>query len=102
MPVSPPVFLRRTSIIIPERLESSCEAVGVRPNQPLTLDAELRADLGWDSLDIIELVMEMEDRYHIQIGEDQSDRLLKADATLADALALCPDKKGLPRTAQKK
>jgi acyl carrier protein len=42
-----------------------------RPIEP-TLDSDLVADLGLDSLELIELVAELEDRFHIAVPLDES------------------------------
>jgi acyl carrier protein len=44
-------------------------------------DAAFIADLGADSLDMIQVVMEIEDRYQIEIPQDEASRLV----TVGDA-----------------
>jgi acyl carrier protein len=44
-------------------------------------DAAFIADLGADSLDMIQVVMEIEDRYQIEIPQDQATQLI----TVGDA-----------------
>ena len=38
-------------------------------------DTRFREDLEADSLDLVELVVELEDRYGIRMGEDQAERI---------------------------
>ena len=38
-------------------------------------DDHLRSDLGGDALDVIELVMELEEKFNIEITDDEADRM---------------------------
>jgi len=40
------------------------------PKRKFTLEADLREDLGADSLDLIEIAMDLEHEYGIEINED--------------------------------
>lgn len=44
-------------------------------NQEITLDTNLLEDLGFDSLDIVELVVEIEDEFNIVLNEDHLTRV---------------------------
>ena len=49
----------------------------------ITEEASFQEDLDADSLDLYELVMELEDRYGISVSEEQAARI----ATVGDAVA---------------
>lgn len=38
-------------------------------------DDHLRSDLGGDALDVIELVMTLEEKFNIEISDDEADRM---------------------------
>lgn len=50
----------------------------------VTRDANLIEDLGADSLDVVELVMDTEEHFGIEITDDEAEKL----ETVADAFAL--------------
>jgi acyl carrier protein len=50
----------------------------------LTLDATFGADLGADSLDLVELVMALEEEFDVEVGEDE----LKDIRTVGQAFEL--------------
>ncbi len=45
------------------------------PKEQITLDSQFAADLGFDSLDVIEFVMLVEDTFDISISDQQSDAI---------------------------
>lgn len=49
-----------------------------------TPEAEFAADLGADSLDMVDLTMEVEDRFDVEISDDEA----AAVRTVGDAIAL--------------
>lgn len=51
------------------------EHVGVS-QETVTSESRLVEDLGFDSLDRVELVMELEDEFGLSIGDDAADALL--------------------------
>jgi len=55
-------------------IEVIAETLGLNPNT-LQPDADLRKDLGFDSLEIIELVTELEKHYQIAIPDELLDKL---------------------------
>lgn len=57
-----------------EELEVDAEAIGEA--------TRFKEDLDADSLDLYELVMELEDRYRIRVSEEQASRI----ATVGDAV----------------
>ena len=56
--------------------------------EKLTADASFIEDLGADSLDIVELVMEFEKEFNIDIPDEDAERL----RTVGDALAYLNEK----------
>jgi len=53
------------------------------PPEAITLKADLEHDLGADSLDIVELVMEVEEYFDVQVPDEEA---LKQMRTLTDAV----------------
>ena len=66
--------LERVTKIIVDRL-------GVEESQ-VTLDASFKDDLGADSLDIVELVMELEDEFNLEISDEEAEKIV----TVGDAV----------------
>ena len=58
------------------------EKLGVNASL-VTNEASFRADLGADSLDTVELIMEFEKEFNIQIPEETAEKI----ATVGDAVA---------------
>lgn len=52
------------------------------PKEQITFDSQFAADLGFDSLDVIEFVMLVEDTFDISISDQQSDAI----ASVRDAV----------------
>ena len=50
------------------------EKLGVEPSE-VTENASFTNDLGADSLDTVELIMEFEKEFNIQIAEDQAEQI---------------------------
>lgn len=65
----------RVAAIIVDKLGLAAEQV--------TPEASFTADLGADSLDTVELIMEFEKEFGIQIPDDQAEKI----ATVGDAIA---------------
>ncbi len=60
---------------IPERvIKVVCEKMSKTPEQ-VTRDSSFINDLGADSLDIVELVMELEDEFGISIPDTDSEKI---------------------------
>ena len=51
-----------------------CENLGVNKEQ-VTRNASFMEDMGADSLDIVELVMELEEEFEITIPDDQAEKI---------------------------
>ncbi|MGG3451366.1 MULTISPECIES: acyl carrier protein [Bacillaceae] len=66
--------LERVTKIIVDRL-------GVEESQ-VNLDAKFKEDLGADSLDVVELVMELEDEFDVEISDDDAEKI----TTVGDAV----------------
>jgi acyl carrier protein len=75
------------SVAIEEQVRQIiCEKLSVKPEQ-ITPATSFVNDLGADSLDQVELVMEFEDKFKMQIPDDQAEKLL----TVGDALKYIED-----------
>src|SRR5579859_5218985 len=68
----------REDLIVPsveERvIEIVCENLGVNKEQ-VTRSTSFQEDMGADSLDIVELVMELEEEFEITIPDDQAEKI---------------------------
>ena len=54
----------------------------------INLEASFRDDLGADSLDVVELVMELEDEFDTEISDDDAEKI----ATVGDAVTYIQSK----------
>ncbi len=52
------------------------EQLGV-DEEKVTMEAVFTDDLGADSLDVVELVMAIEERFNVEISDDQADKNLE-------------------------
>ena len=50
------------------------ERLGVEESK-VTLQAKFKEDLGADSLDIVELVMELEDKFNLEIPDEDAEKI---------------------------
>ena len=66
-------------------LEILTHQLGVQPDQ-LILDAKIQEDLGADSLDVIEIVMAVEERFGVCVGDDEAEKVSTV-GDLIDTLA---------------
>ncbi|MBM7618957.1 acyl carrier protein [Sutcliffiella halmapala] len=66
--------LERVTKIIVDRL-------GVDESE-VNLDSKFKDDLGADSLDVVELVMELEDEFELEISDDEAENI----TTVADVV----------------
>jgi acyl carrier protein len=67
--------------------ELAVEVLGVEP-EAVVDEARFKEDLDADSLDLVELVMALEERFDISVPEDDLENVL----TVAQAVALVADK----------
>ncbi len=74
--------LERVSKVVVDRL-------GVDESQ-VKLEASFRDDLGADSLDVVELVMEFEEEFDMQIDDEDAEKI----ATVGDAVSFIESKLG--------
>jgi len=72
--------LERVSKVIVDRL-------GVDESE-VKLEASFREDLGADSLDVVELVMELEDEFDMEISDEDAEKI----ATVGDAISYIESK----------
>jgi len=61
--------------------EIICDKLSVKPEQ-IAPETSFINDLGADSLDIVELVMELEDKFDIQIPDEEAEKI----QTVGDAV----------------
>lgn len=74
--------MKRTQAALEEKVRQIIgEHLGV-DDKELTPNASFVEDLGADSLDIVELVMEFEDKFDIEINDDDADKF----KTVKDAI----------------
>jgi acyl carrier protein len=73
--------LERVTKIVVDRL-------GVDESQ-VTLEASFKDDLGADSLDVVELVMELEDEFDMEISDEDAEKI----STVGDAVNYINSKK---------
>lgn len=59
--------LERVRKIIVERLN-------VEPSE-VTLEASIKEDLGADSLDVVDLIMELEDEFEMEISDEEAEKI---------------------------
>lgn len=59
--------LERVTQIIVDRLEVEADEV--------TLEAAIKEDLGADSLDVVDLIMELEDEFNLTIEEEDAEKI---------------------------
>lgn len=50
------------------------DRLGVEESQ-VTLEASFKEDLGADSLDVVELVMELEDEFDLEISDEDAEKI---------------------------
>ena len=74
--------LERVTKVIVDRLNVDEEKV--------TLEASFRDDLNADSLDVVELVMELEDEFDMEISDEDAEKI----ATVGDAIKYIESKIG--------
>lgn len=72
--------LERVSKVIVDRL-------GVDESE-VKVEASFREDLGADSLDVVELVMELEDEFDMEISDEDAEKI----ATVGDAISYIESK----------
>ena len=58
-----------------EQLRTMLSATSGLPGSSITDDANLSRDLGLDSLDTVDLVLQMEDKFHVTIPDEDYPKL---------------------------
>jgi acyl carrier protein len=58
-----------------------CEKLSVKPEQ-VSPETSFVNDIGADSLDLVELIMELEDKFDMQIPDEEAEKIL----TVGDAI----------------
>ena len=61
-------------MLFEELQEIIAEELGVEPSE-VTLEASLTDDLGADSLDAVELIMALEDKFDLEISDEKAQSL---------------------------
>ncbi len=51
-----------------------CQELAVAP-ESVTMDSDLRKDFDADSLDLVDIVMDIEDRFNVEIPEDSMETM---------------------------
>jgi len=69
------------------------DVLGVEPDR-VQLDVSFAKDLAADSLDLVELIMAIEDKYHVSLAEDELDRMKKVGDLWTFLLANSPAAEG--------
>lgn len=64
----------KTDEIYQRLVDVIADKLSVGPEE-VTLDSHLTDDLGADSLDLVELIMEVEDKYKIEVDDETSEDL---------------------------
>ncbi len=59
-------------------IELICDAIGAS-SEEVTPDSSLSDDLGMESLDLVELIMEVEDVFEVEITDDELEALKTVD-----------------------
>jgi len=57
-------------------------------DQDISLDSDIQKDLGADSLSVVELIMELEDTFNIEIPDEEAEKL----RTLSDVVNFVEEK----------
>ena len=70
------------STIVERVTKLVCEQLGVKESE-VTLEASFVEDLGADSLDTVELIMEFEKEFNISIPDDQAEQIGTVGAAVA-------------------
>ena len=73
------VFERVSKVVV--------DRLGVDESE-VKLEASFRDDLGADSLDVVELVMELEDEFDMEISDEDAEKI----ATVGDAISYIESK----------
>lgn len=50
------------------------ESLNVDPNE-VTMEANIKEDLGADSLDVVDLIMELEDEFDMEISDEEAEKI---------------------------
>ncbi|MGA8208384.1 MAG: acyl carrier protein [Candidatus Dormiibacterota bacterium] len=66
----------QTTLDFTELQTVAAEILGVEPDR-VQLDVSFAKDLAADSLDLVELIMAIEDKYQVSLPEDELDRMKK-------------------------
>ena len=52
------------------------DRLGVKEEE-ITLDSRFKEDLGADSLDVVEFIMELEDEFELEISDEEAEKISK-------------------------
>lgn len=65
-----------TEMLSQQVIELVSNQIGI-PEKQISLDAQFVADLGFDSLDLVEFVMLVEEEFDISVPDEESEKIKK-------------------------
>ncbi len=69
------VKLRRKLDMVFERIKAMIKDELNVPEEKITMEAKLAEDLGADSIDAVELIMNIEDEFEVQVSDEEAQNI---------------------------
>lgn len=69
------VILRRKLDMVFERIKAMIKEELNVPEEKITMEAKLAEDLGADSIDAVELIMNIEDEFEVQVSDEEAQNI---------------------------